>query len=158
MDVNGTNTYTVGSCSEYGYAWTPLIDNDDPNDLGDFEFLTSMTKIQGCQYPIAMRASTPFDAAAQSWPVYLDIERGFWCVNSEMSDGQCADWSVELCCPKEATGDCSEEGYEWTPWYNNDNADGMGDWEPRIDTMCETPIALKAEVVSGRVQNRVRIL
>ena len=25
----------------------------------------------------------------------------------------------------------------------------MGDWEPKIDTMCKNPIALKAEVVSG---------
>ena len=66
-----------------------------------------------------------------------------------MPGGQCLDWSVELCCPKLATGDCSEAGYEWTPWFNNDNPDGMGDWEPKIDTMCETPIAIKAEAATG---------
>ena len=127
-----------------------LIDNDDPTSLGDFEFLSSMTKIQGCQYPIAMRASVASDPAGPvTWPVHMELERGFWCVNSEVDGGLCADWSIELCCPKQATGDCSEEGYEWTPWYNNDDAGGMGDWEPKIDTMCETPIAMKAEVISG---------
>ena len=149
---NGTCTYTVGSCSEYGYSWTTVINNDDPfqpNDLGDFEFLTSMNKKQGCQYPIGIRATTNDIPGYDSWPVHADLERGFWCVNSEMSNGMCNDWAVEICCPKEATGDCTEDGFKWTPWYNNDNADGMGDWEPRIDTMCETPIAIRAEVVTG---------
>ena len=49
---NGTDlTYQVGECTRYGYQWTPIMDVDDPTELGDFEYISSMTKKQGCANP-----------------------------------------------------------------------------------------------------------
>ena len=83
-----------------GYAWTLPVNNDDATGLGDFEYLTSMDKKQGCSNPIAMRATATETAGYSSWPVHMDLHRGFWCVNSEMDNGFCENWAVELCCPK----------------------------------------------------------
>ena len=49
---NGTDlTYQVGDCSQFGYQWTAIMDVDDPTEHGDFEYLSSMTKKQGCANP-----------------------------------------------------------------------------------------------------------
>ena len=49
---NGTDlTYQVGDCTQFGYQWTAIMDVDDPTEHGDFEYLSSMTKKQGCANP-----------------------------------------------------------------------------------------------------------
>ena len=48
-----------------------------------------------------------------------------------------------------ATGDCSADGYEWSDWYNNDDAGDSGDWELRSDDMCANPTAVKVHNINN---------
>ena len=63
-----------------------------------------------------------------TWPLHMDLNLGFWCVNSEHTNG-CPDFEVELCCPKSQLGTCPQ-GYSWTTWTDTDDPSGTGDWEP----------------------------
>ena len=151
--VNDTCTIQVGDCDAYGYEWTEIMDSDDPfsGTDGDFEFIHNFDGLDACANPTGIKATAISTGVYGSWPVHIDLALGFWCVNSEQSSpsGYCENWGVQLCCPKAATGDCSEEGYEWSEWYNNDDPMGMGDVEMRTDQMCANPTAIRAETVSG---------
>ena len=155
--VNGT--LQAGDCTTFGYEWTSKYSKDTPAGDGDFEYFHMFTSDEACANPTGIRASWN-DTGAGSWPVHIDMLMGFWCVNSEQTGGKiiftessldnfililgaCEDFHVEFCCPKTATGDCSAAGYEWSDWYNNDDAGDSGDWELRSDDMCANPTAVK---------------
>jgi len=126
------------------------MNTDQPfTDDGDFEMLKNLDKLQSCTNPTGLRAVTPDTGVYGSWPVHIDLNLGFWCLNSEQThaSGICADFEVQVCCPKFATGDCSAQGYNWTEFYDNDNPDGMGDWEARSESMCDNPTAI--QVITG---------
>ena len=143
-------TLEVGSCDTYGYAWTTLSSVSDPTtDSGDFEFIHAHPR--GCDAPSGVRASAADDGSS-TWPVHLNLDLGFWCVNSEQSDGQCADFSVQFCCPTTATGDCSADGYKWSEYVNNDLPDGIGDWESLPATVCANPIAIEASLSANATE------
>lgn len=146
-ELNGTVTISRGSCDGFGMEWTALMSSDTPDNAGDFEFFHNFDSLTSCANPTGIRASAT--AGAGTWPVHIDLTMGFWCVNSEQSGGACADWSVEMCCPKSATGDCSAQGYQWSDWYNVDNPAESGDWELHSDDFCANPTAVQAQTLSG---------
>ena len=151
------STVTAGQCTTAGYEWTNPMNKDDPTGDGDFEYFHMFNSNEACNNPTGIRA-TFTDTGAGSWPIHIDMMMGFWCVNDEQTGGACEDFSVEFCCPKTATGDCSEAGYEWSDFYNVDDPSDSGDWELRSDQMCANPIAVKAETVSGdRFNNMTHI-
>ena len=80
---------------------------------------------------------------------HIDEKIGFWCVNDEQSNGQCADLAVRFCCPQFEEGDCNRGGYEWTTWLDRDDPTNNGDYELlheySSDEACENPIALQAQ-------------
>ena len=150
----------VGDCDTYGWEWTDLASVSDPtvNGLGDFEYVHVHG---GCSNPSGIRAQT--DDINFSLPVHLNLEKGFWCLNSERFDPtapDCADFSIQMCCPKFATKNCTDDGYEWSDYINNDGPDGIGDWESRSDTVCASPTAVEASLVSdpfGLINQNIHI-
>lgn len=116
--INGT--IEAGDCSTFGYAWTTALSKDTPAGDGDFEYFHQFSLSEACANPTGIRA-TALDGQSSSWPVHIDLLMGFWCVNSEQTNGTCQDFAVQFCCPKEATGDCTADGYEWSEWYNVDD-------------------------------------
>ena len=154
--VNDSCIIEVGHCDTFGHAWSDLINTDQPfTDDGDFEMLKNLNNLQGCSNPTGLRAIAADNTAYGSWPVHIDLNLGFWCLNSEQThvSGICQDFSIQVCCPETATGDCNQPGYNWTEFYDNDNPDGMGDWEARSDTMCEAPTAIQVQTKDGTAFN-----
>ena len=123
------------------------MSKDTPSGDGDYEYLHMYTLDESCSNPTGVRATS--SGVGESWPVHIDVTKGFWCVNSEQASNMCEDFSVQFCCPKSATGDCSADGYSWSDFYDNDDPDNSGDWELRSDEICANPIAVKAETLSG---------
>ena len=150
--VNGT--ISAGNCDTFGWAWTNAMSKDTPDNDGDFEFIHSYDSYEACANPSGIRA-TAADTGAGTWPVHIDLVMGFWCVNSEQDTGTCEDFSVEFCCPKTATADCTADGYSWSEWYNVDSPDESGDWELHSNQMCANPTAVKAETLSGNAFNNM---
>ena len=150
--VNNSCIIEVGHCNTYGHVWSDLINTDQPfTDDGDFEMLKNLNNLQGCANPTGLRAIANDNAAYGSWPVHIDLDLGFWCLNSEQThaSGICQDFSIQVCCPEFATGSCDQPGYNWTEYYDNDNPDGMGDWEARSDSMCQSPTAVQVQAKDG---------
>ena len=155
--TTGETTIEIGSCNTFGYEWTPKLNMGDPLTAdGDYEYMHNYNKQTVCSSPSGIRATTT--GASGIWPLHMNLELGFWCVNSEQADGgQCADFEVEYCCPSHATGDCDNSTgmYEWSDWFNNDQPDGMGDWEARTHLMCAHPTAVKAQTANGAPFNAI---
>ena len=147
--VAGECVIEVGNCDTYGHEWSALMNTDDPwTDAGDFELLKNIQGI--CANPTGIRAVAPDTGNYGSWPVHIDIDIGFWCINGEQTvGGGCEDFQIQVCCPKFATGDCDAPGYSWTNFYDNDNPDGVGDWETRSDLMCGNPSAIQVITTDG---------
>ena len=81
-----------------------------------------------CETPIAIEAR-PTDLGSTE-TTHIDIDIGFYCINSEQSSEQiCAEFEVRYCCPKTQVGTCNLKGWEWTPWLDRDDSDGVGDIE-----------------------------
>ena len=58
---------------------------------------------------------------------------------------------IRYCCPdKFQFGDCEGEGYEWTNYFNSDDATQDGDWELiksfSPSDVCQNPIAVQGWV------------
>ena len=118
-----------------GWAWTQWFNRDDPSDTGDWELITSFSDVDICQYPRAIKAQS---SGPQQY-THIDLEKGFWCINSENEQG-CNDYEVSYCCPapKESAdgevtiieGTCEGDNYVWSDWLNGDDpVSGMGDIE-----------------------------
>ena len=146
--VTGEVSLEVGTCG-LGHRWFGPLNNGNPTAQdGDYEFYHVYTNTNMCENPTAIKATT-IPVGDGVWPLHMDLELGFWCVNAEQTNGQCEDFEVSFCCPETQTGPCDQPGYNWTDWYNNDQPDGMGDWEARTDLQCANPIAIKAQTISG---------
>jgi len=151
--INGNYTIEYGSCTQYGHAWSSWFSVDTADAEGDFEILSSFDAHTICPNPTGLRAQA-VDTGLGAWPVHADLDIGFWCVNSEQDGGQCEDFSIQVCCPVFATGDCPT-GHNWTEWYNNDDNLESGDWEMRTDDMCAKPAALQVRTLDGSPLNNV---
>ena len=58
---------------------------------------------------------------------------------------------IRYCCPdKYQFGDCEGDGYEWTQYFNSDDATQDGDWELiksfSPSDVCQNPIAVQGLV------------
>ena len=53
------------------------------------------------------------------------------------------------------TSECSEDGYDWTNWINQDDPSMSGDWETVASysdgDVCDRPIAVEAQKVRARI-------
>ena len=126
--INGT-IETGDGCTGEGHEWTNWLNSDNSDGAGDFEYIHSFSSSEACENPTAIRAAST--GAGGDWPVHIDLSMGFWCVNSEQGGGVCADFKVQMCCPKMATGSCDEPGYSWSDWQDQDDPTESGDWELR---------------------------
>ena len=121
-----------------GWAWSNWHNTDKPDDTGDWELISAFSDIDICAYPKAIKVQSQSGATQYT---HLDLEKGFWCVNSENLPGGCDDYEVSYCCPAAKTDDngditimegtCdTENSYIWSDWLNSDNpSSGMGDLE-----------------------------
>ena len=130
-------------------------------------FRTSYAERSVCSNPIGVQAYPTGSGSTEV--THIDESVGFWCVNEEQSNGQCADFAVRyiiflfrfyvlfyvcrFCCPQFEQGDCDTDGYEWTNWLDRDDPTNDGDYETlhdySTDQVCETPIALQAQARSS---------
>ena len=145
------NKLVIGECDQEGYDWTDYVNTDTAAGDGDFETKYDITGTSVCPNPIAIEANN-VDGGSQD-QTHIDLNLGFYCLNSEQNDGQCADFEVRYCCPKMQVGECNTKGYEWTAWLDRDDPVGQGDWE-NLDAFepgqaCANPIAAKAQDLSG---------
>ena len=89
------------------------MSNSAPDSDGDWETYFNYPMGAVCANPTAIKA-TPLDGGALD-VYHLHLDFGFYCLNSEQNDGNiCADFEVQLCCPKTQNGHCDIKGYEWT--------------------------------------------
>ena len=151
--------YTLkGDCDQDGYEWTSYFNSDDPSQDGDFEIISSHSSSAVCRAPIAIQAANV--NAGSSDVTHIDLDIGFYCVNGEQDNGQCADFEVRYCCPKTQVGSCSTKGYEWTSWLSRDTAAGSGDWEMlhsfEPNQACSNPIGAKVTDIGGDGGSRRR--
>ena len=150
----------IGHCEHEGYDWTPVLNVDTPSSDGDFEMIDSLPAGSVCQNPKAIRVEPISDGSTEFF--HIDIEKGFYCVNDEQSDGSCADFQVQYCCPSTQVGHCDTKGYEWTSWLSDDTPDGTGDWEilSRFEPnqACSNPTGARiADIGSGGNMDKLHL-
>ena len=65
---------------------------------------------------------------AKDWSILMSCSNDFQLkkIQYQPNNGTCQDFEVQFCCPKEATGACDAEGYEWSSWYNVDDPASQG--------------------------------
>ena len=84
---------------------------------------------------------------------HINLEMGFYCLNSEQSSGQCPDFEVRFCCNKKQIGSCDKKGYEWTSWLSRDTPADSGDWEMlhafEPNEACADPTGVKVQDIGG---------
>ncbi|XP_073679321.1 uncharacterized protein [Garra rufa] len=133
---------------------TPWLDQDDPNEPGDYETLLLLLiryPLQVCAQPIAIEVTTisgtPALPPGNIFVVY-DPLRGFACRN-----GACLDYRVRFTCPLSF---CNSTCV--TRWFDSDNPNTNGsDSELLSDLLsmypgyiCPNPIGIEAQTVSGQ--------
>ena len=70
---------------------------------------------------------------------------------------------IRYCCPdKYQFGDCEGDGYEWTQYFNSDDATQDGDWELiksfSPSDVCQNPIAVQGWVLNKEFMFGIRVL
>lgn len=142
-----------GDCDIDGYEWTDWMNSDTPDGYGDWETLAGFPKMDVCGNPTGIQAMRT-DFSMNELFYHIDIDMGFWCINSEQTNGNtCADYKVRFCCPKWQDGECTRENFGWTPWKDRDDPDMSGDWETlnyySDGDVCSSPIAVVAQLRYG---------
>lgn len=85
--------------------WTSWFNIDHPGGNGDYERLEAIRfyyRERVCARPLAMEArTTDWVAAADTGEVvHSSLEKGFWCINKEQTQGQiCSNYHVRFQCP-----------------------------------------------------------
>ena len=102
--------YEHGTCDEPGYEWTDWLDRDDPTGDGDFENRPSFSMDEACADPIAVNARARSSGSTEV--THLDLYHGFWCLNEEQPNEDCADHEVRFCCPKKKDNTACDEAGE----------------------------------------------
>ena len=99
------------------------VDRDNPGGSGDFEKVSDMYNAGqiSCRYPLrieARRKSDKKDSSKTGEVINsLNTGYGFSCLNSQQSDGSCADYEVRVWCNF------------YSSWLDRDNPGGSGDYE-----------------------------
>jgi len=125
----------VGSCPNSA-LWTPWYNVDSPDGEGDME-LRAPDKAGGncasgvAPYAIQSRiAGTEIPYSFSGEMVSISPKMGLTCNNADQDGKDCSDYEVRFCCDMGIVGECPD-GYKWTPWFDRDDADGIGDVETR---------------------------
>ncbi|XP_056305264.1 uncharacterized protein si:dkey-205h13.2 [Danio aesculapii] len=163
------NAQQNGGCQDYKVRFTcPVIfcqpqcvtrwfDSDNPNTNGsDSELLSVLQSTNAgyiCPNPLGIEAQTiSGQPASQTGNVFQSYNPtiGFSCVNANQASGMCADYKVRFTCPEQWCSSCR------TPWFDRDDASGLGDYEtlPLIQIayplqVCAQPIAIEVTTLSG---------
>ncbi|XP_035668107.1 retinoschisin-like [Branchiostoma floridae] len=92
-------------CAPECTLWTRWFDRDDTSGTGDAELLSYLRQEnpgQICSGPSAIQARVrgTHVQASQTGEQFdsYDKEVGFYCINSDQSDGSCLDYEVRFCC------------------------------------------------------------
>uniref|UniRef100_A0A8C2DRQ6 WxxW domain-containing protein n=1 Tax=Cyprinus carpio TaxID=7962 RepID=A0A8C2DRQ6_CYPCA len=125
------------------------FDFDDPTRGGDFELLTTLQQNypgEICPNPIGIQAQTVSGISISA--------SGFFC--KYVKPGFCADYKVRFTCPDEW---CSKDFTQLvcrTPWLDQDDPSGVGDYETLSLLLiryplqvCPKPIAIEVTTISG---------
>ena len=92
-----------------GWEWTPWLDRDDADGVGDLELLHAFEPNQVCMNPTGVKvkdlnAGQPI-GTMDNTHIGLD---GFACYNEEQSGGQCTDFAISFCCPVDEELTCED--------------------------------------------------
>ena len=89
-----------------GWDWTPWLDRDDPDGVGDIELLHAFEPNQVCAKPTGVKVTDlkAGEAYGSLEHTHISLD-GFACYNEENAAG-CTDFAVSFCCPVDEDKTC----------------------------------------------------
>ncbi|XP_049581800.1 mucin-5AC-like [Syngnathus scovelli] len=140
-------------------CWTSWFDRDDPSGTGDYETLYELYKEYPgkiCEHPKGIEVRTILGESLGSTANVIqasDTHTGFICSNADQPyNWPCQDYKVRFLCPLEfcKPAEC------WTPWFDQDDPSGTGDYETLYELhkeypgkICERPSRIEVITTSG---------
>nr|XP_006008904.1 PREDICTED: uncharacterized protein LOC102355527 [Latimeria chalumnae] len=150
LSINGVENSQFSTCKTKWFNGNSLTSNGDCEKLED---LLSQFPGQICTNPIGIEARTtsglPASQSRNSFS-FFESGKGICCLNSNQTEEACQDYEVMFTCSGEFCSGCV------TRWFNLADVSETGDFEflellkeEHSDELCDKPIAIEAQAVSG---------